>query len=129
MARCPFTKFWGLRQPLFCRKRNIEPREPMVLSLNEDSFLPQKHKPTKGRLMKTRNAILSVFGLILPPGVSSVQAPQPPQIPAWYNGQIEHVIPGVSENVVGVDHNGSAHHANPIYVVLPVSTQDVQEVN
>ena len=79
--------------------------------------------------MKTRCALLSAFGLILTLGVSSVHADKPPQIPAWYNGQIEHVIPGVSDNVVGVDHPGSSHHANPIYVVLPVSTQDAQQVN
>jgi len=79
--------------------------------------------------MKTRHAILSAFGLILTLGVSSVHAGKPPQIPAWYNGQIEHVIPGVSDNVVGVDHPGSSHHANPIYVVMPVSTESVQEVN
>jgi hypothetical protein len=101
----------------------------MVLSLNEDSFLSEKHKPTKGRLMKTRHALLSAFGLILALGVSSVHAGKPPQIPAWYDGQIEHVIPGVSDNVVGVNNNGSSRHANPIYVVMPVSAQDVQEVN
>jgi hypothetical protein len=33
-----FAKFWGLRQPLFCRTRNMEPREYVVPSPNEDSF-------------------------------------------------------------------------------------------
>jgi hypothetical protein len=80
--------------------------------------------------MKTRNAILSACGLILTLCVSFVRADQPPQIPAWYDGQIEHVIPGVSPNVVGVNHTAIATHvANPIYVVLPVSPQDTQEVN
>ena len=60
---------------------------------------------------------------------SSARADQPQKIPAWYNDQIEHVIPGVSANVVGVHNPGSAHHANPIYVVLPVSAQNAQQVN
>jgi hypothetical protein len=80
--------------------------------------------------MKTRIAFLSVLGLTLSLGVGSLHAAKPPQIPAWYNGQIEHVIPGVSANVVGVDHPGvAAHAANPIYVVLPVSSQDAQQVD
>jgi hypothetical protein len=80
--------------------------------------------------MKTRSALLSVFGLILTISVNSVRAGQPPLIPAWYAGQIEHVIPGVSANVVGVDHTAIATHvANPIYVVVPVSNQDVQQVD
>jgi len=80
--------------------------------------------------MKTRYALLSAFGLILTLGISSVHGGQPTQIPAWYNGQIQHVIPGVSDNVVGVDHTGIANYAaNPIYVVLPISAQDAQQVN
>jgi hypothetical protein len=80
--------------------------------------------------MKTHYALLPVFGLILTLGVSSVRAGQPQQIPAWYDGQIEHVIPGVSDNVVGVNHTAIATHvANPIYVVLPVSDQDAQQVD
>ena len=80
--------------------------------------------------MKTRYALLSVFGLILTISVNSVRADQPPLIPAWYDGQIEHIIPGVSGNVVGVNHKAIATHvANPIYVVLPVSNQDAQQVD
>lgn len=80
--------------------------------------------------MKTRNAFLSAVALTLTFCVSSVDAAKPPQIPAWYNGQIEHVIPGVSGNVVGVNNAAIATHvANPIYVVLPVSDQDAQQVD
>ena len=79
--------------------------------------------------MKTRYKFGFAFGLILAVIVSSARAGQPQQIPAWYDGQITHVIPGVNANVVGVNNPGTAHHANPIYVVLPVSAQDAQEVN
>ncbi len=80
--------------------------------------------------MKKRYALLSVFGLILTLSVSSVHANQPSPIPAWYNAQIEHIIPGVSGNVVGVNHTAIATQvANPIYVVLPVSNQDAQQVD
>ena len=80
--------------------------------------------------MKTRHALLSIFGLILIIGVNSVRADRPPLIPAWYDGQIKHIIPGVSGNVVGVNHTAIATHvANPIYVVLPVSNQDAQQVD
>jgi len=80
--------------------------------------------------MKTRSALLSVVGLILTISVNSVRAGQPPLIPAWYDGRIEHVIPGVSAHVVGVNHTAIATHvANPIYVVVPVSNQDVQQVD
>jgi len=33
-----FTQYWGLWQPLFCRTRNMEAREQVLPSLNEDSF-------------------------------------------------------------------------------------------
>ncbi len=80
--------------------------------------------------MKMRNTLLSVFGLILTLCVNSVHANQPQPIPAWYNDQIEHIIPGVSGNVVGVNHTAIATRvANPIYVVLPVSNQDAQQVD
>ncbi len=80
--------------------------------------------------MKTPYALLSVFGLSLTLCVNSVHANQPAQIPAWYNDQIEHIIPGVSGNVVGVNHTAIATQvANPIYVVLPVSSQDAQQVD
>ena len=80
--------------------------------------------------MKTPYALLSVFGLSLTLCVNSVHANQPQPIPAWYNDQIEHIIPGVSGNVVGVNHTAIATHvANPIYVVLPVSNQDAQQVD
>jgi len=80
--------------------------------------------------MKTRNTLLSVFGMILTLCVNSVHANQPQPIPAWYNDQIEHIIPGVSGNVVGVNHTAiAAKVANPIYVVLPVSNQDAQQVD
>ena len=80
--------------------------------------------------MKTRYALLSVFGLILTISLNSVRADQPQPIPAWYNDQIEHIIPGVSGNVVGVNHTAIATQvANPIYVVLPVSNQDAQQVD
>jgi len=80
--------------------------------------------------MKTPYAILTVCGLILTLCVNSVRATQPQQIPAWYDGQIEHVIPGVSHNVVGVNHPAiAARVANPIYVVLPVSAQNAQPVD
>src|SRR5437899_11583236 len=80
--------------------------------------------------MKTRNALLSVFGLSLTLCVNSVHANQPQTIPAWFNGQIENIIPGVSGNVVGVNHTAIATQvANPIYVVLPVSNQDAQRVD
>lgn len=79
--------------------------------------------------MKTRYKFGFAFGLILAVIVSSVRAGQPQQIPAWYDDQITHVIPGVNANVVGVNNPGTAHHANPIYVVLPASAQDAQEVN
>jgi len=80
--------------------------------------------------MKTRIAFLSVLGLILTLGVSSVHAAKPQLIPAWYNGQIEHVIPGVSDNVVGVNNTAIATRvANPIYVVLPESAQNAQQVD
>src|SRR6266702_1640692 len=69
------------------------PRELIVLSLNEESFQLQKSKTTKVKRMKTRNAFLSVFGLILTLCVNSVSANQPSLIPAWYNDQIEHSIP------------------------------------
>ena len=80
--------------------------------------------------MKTSYAFGSAFCLILALCAGSVHAGKPQQIPAWYNGQIEHVIPGVSGNVVGVDKTAIATHvANPIYLVLPVSAQDAQQVD
>ena len=80
--------------------------------------------------MKTRYALLSVFGLILTISVNSVRAGKPSVIPTWYNGEIVHIIPGVSGNVVGVNNTAIATQvANPIYVVLPVSNRDVQQVN
>ena len=38
-------------------------------------------------------------------GAGSARAGQPHLIPAWYDDQIEHVIPGVSANVVGVQNS------------------------
>ena len=72
-------------------------------------------------------ALGAVLGMVM--GAGSARAGQPQEIPAWYDDQIEHVIPGVSANVVGVNKTGSAHHANPIYVVLPVSEQNAQQVD
>ncbi len=80
--------------------------------------------------MKKRYALLSVFGLILTLCINSVHASQPQPIPAWYNDQIKHIIPGVSTNVVGVGSTAIATKvANPIYVVLPVSARDAQQVD
>ena len=80
--------------------------------------------------MKTPYALLSVFGLILTLSANSVHAIQPATIPAWYNDQIEHIIPGVSTNVLGVSSTAIANKvANPIYVVLPVSARDAQQVD
>jgi len=72
-------------------------------------------------------ALGAALGMTISAG--SARVDHPSLIPAWYNDQIEHVIPGVNANVVGVNNPGSAHHANPIYVVLPVSAQNAQQVN
>src|SRR5690242_1909744 len=57
---------------------------------------------------------------------SSVRAGKPVTIPAWYNDNVVHVIPGVSANVVDVKHPAIANHAaNPLYVV---GGQDVSHI-
>ena len=75
------------------------------------------------------SAVALVAALSMSIGAGTARAGQPQVIPVWYNDQVEHVIPGVSANVVGVNNPGSAQHANPIYVVLPVSAQNAQQVN
>lgn len=81
-------------------------------------------------LANLKSAIILGAALVMTLCASSVHADQPQQIPAWYNDQIEHVIPGVSGNVVGVNNTAIATQvANPIYVVLPVSPQDAQQVD
>ena len=72
------------------------------------------------------------LGLALALGVcaNSVRAGQPTTIPAYYNGGITQIIPGVNGNVVGIDHGAIATQvANPIYVVLPVSDQNAQQID
>jgi hypothetical protein len=52
--------------------------------------------------------------------VNSVRAGQPVTIPAYSNGQIVQIIPGVSDNVVGVNNQAIATRvANPIYFLPP----------
>ena len=72
--------------------------------------------------MKVINRISAItlgLALFLALCVNSVRAGKPSPIPAWYNGQIVHIIPGVSKNVVGVDHQAIADKAaNPIYIVI-----------
>jgi hypothetical protein len=84
-------------------------------------------------LMRTANRIPAIaLGLALGLAicVNSLRAGRPTTIPAYYNGQIDYVIPGVSDNVVGVEHTAIATKvANPIYLVLPVSSQDAQQVD
>jgi hypothetical protein len=83
-----------------------------------------------GRFASLRTAIILGAALVMSALVSSVRAGQPQLIPAYYDDQIEHVIPGVSGNVVGVNNTAIATRvANPIYVVLPVSDQDAQQVD
>jgi hypothetical protein len=61
---------------------------------------------------------------------NSVRAGQPTRIPAYYNGQIDYVIPGVSTNVLGVQSTAIATRvANPIYVILPVSEENAQPID
>lgn len=82
------------------------------------------------RIARCIPAIALGLALALEACINPVRAGQPTTIPAYYNGAIAQIIPGVSDNVVGVDHNGIVNHtANPIYVVLPVSDQDAQQIN
>ena len=78
--------------------------------------------------MKVINRISAItlgLALFLALCVNSVRAGKPSPIPAWYNGEIVHIIPGVSKNVVGVDHQAIADHAaNPIYVVIDQPSPD-----
>ena len=47
-----------------------------------------------------------------------VRADAPTTIPAWFNGSLVCVIPGVSANVVGIANPAiAAKVANPLYVV------------
>jgi hypothetical protein len=76
------------------------------------------------RIVNRTSAIILGAALVLTLGTSSVHAGKPTVIPTWFDGQIEYIIPGVSGNVVGVDHQAIASKAaNPIYVVAgqPVS--------
>lgn len=67
---------------------------------------------------------------VLTVSVESVRADRPTTIPAWYDGEIVDIIPGVGANVGGVDKQAIASHAaNPLYVILPVSNQDLQQVD
>jgi hypothetical protein len=72
--------------------------------------------------MKTRNALLSVFGLGLMLCVNSVRAGQPPPIPAIYDGQLV-TITVVNANVLGITHGKVASVADPIYF-FPVDPND-----
>jgi hypothetical protein len=81
------------------------------------------------RVANRRSAIALGAALALTICVASVRAGKPQTIPAYVDGEIVYIIPGVSDNVVGVDRGAIARHANPIYVVLPVSGDDVQEVS
>lgn len=72
--------------------------------------------------MKTRYAILSVISLALMLCVNSVRAKQPPQIPAFYDGQLV-TITVVNQNVVGITRGSVASVADPIYF-FPVSSND-----
>jgi hypothetical protein len=64
--------------------------------------------------MKTRYAILSVFGLVLTLCVNSARAEQPPLIPSYYDGQPVYVTV-VNPNVVGITQGAVASVADPIY--------------
>ena len=79
--------------------------------------------------MKVINRISAIalgLALVLAICVNSVRAGKPSVIPAWFNGEIVHIIPGVSGNVVGVNHQAIADKvANPLYVV---SGQQVDHV-
>ncbi len=72
--------------------------------------------------MKTRNAFLLVFGLMLTLCVSSARADKPPKIPAYYDGQPVYVTV-VNQNVVGITHGKVANIADPIYF-FPVDPND-----
>jgi len=79
--------------------------------------------------MKVINRISAIalgLALVLAICANSVRAGKPSVIPAWFNGEIVHIIPGVSGNVVGVNHQAIADKvANPLYVV---SGQQVDHV-
>ena len=83
--------------------------------------------------MRVVNRLLAVaLGLVLVLGVcvASVRAGKPTTIPAWYNGLTVYIIPGVSSNVVGVNKPAiTTKVANPLYVILPASDQDAQQVD
>jgi len=71
------------------------------------------------KLVNRTSAIALGLALVVALCVNSVRAGKPSPIPAWYNGQIVNIIPGVSKNVVGVDHQAIADKAaNPIYIVI-----------
>jgi hypothetical protein len=64
------------------------------------------------------SAIALGFTLVLALCAGSVWASKPQTIPAWFDDDIVHVVPGVSDNVVGVTKQAIAGHAaNPLYVV------------
>jgi hypothetical protein len=77
--------------------------------------------------MKTRHALLSVFGLGLMLCVNSVRAqplfpPPPPLIPAFYDTNLV-TITVVNTNVLGITHGKVARVADPIYF-FPVDPND-----
>ncbi len=77
------------------------------------------------RLANRISAITLSAALVLVICVNSVRAGKPSVIPTWYNGEIVHIIPGVSAHVVGVDHQAIASKAaNPIYVVIDQPSPD-----
>ena len=63
--------------------------------------------------------LASLILLALP---SHVRADKPPSIPAWYNGNVV-IFTVVSDNVVGVDHNGVRKRAIPLYSFGPPGFQ------
>ena len=64
--------------------------------------------------MKTGYAFLLVVGLILTLCVNSVHADKPPQIPAYYDGELVDITV-VNQNVLGITRGDVASVADPIY--------------
>jgi len=82
------------------------------------------------KAVNLKSTIALGFALILSVCAGPLRAGKPATIPAWFNDQTVYVIPGVSGNVVGVTNAAIASRvANPLYVILPVSSHDAQQVD